>query len=190
MRKIVLFFLISSGLIIFSCKSDTVRNDDEQASFSSDNSQSNPTGEVARTNNMINPDQPGSNEQVQNIPQTKIKFKVDSYDFGKVMEGEQVDYDYEFVNSGDEPLILSKVTASCGCTTPSWPRENIEPGKSGKIHAKFDTKGRGRVGGSRQDKTITVVGNFEGSPLKLKLFGLVDKEEITEQKIATPIKVK
>ena len=71
---------------------------------------------------------------------------------------------------------MKNVKASCGCTTPSWPREPIAPGESGKIHAAFDTNGRGAVGGAVQSKTITVTGNFEGGTVQLTLKGLVDKK--------------
>lgn len=120
---------------------------------------------------------PTTSDANSNKPQTKIKFKEDSFDYGKVMEGDQVNHDYSFTNTGDKPLVLSSVTASCGCTVPTWPRDPVAPGKTAVIHAKFDTSHKGKAGGMPQAKTITVVGNFEGSPAKLILRGLVDKKE-------------
>ncbi|MGE5355658.1 MAG: DUF1573 domain-containing protein [Deltaproteobacteria bacterium] len=113
----------------------------------------------------------------QSGPVTKIKFKEEVYDFGKVMEGKIVEHDYIFTNDGDEPLVLKNVSASCGCTIPLWPRGVIAPGATEKIHASFDTSSRGSVGGQPQTKTITVTGNFEGGTVQLTLKGLVDKKE-------------
>ncbi len=109
-------------------------------------------------------------------PTTTVKFEEMTYDFGKVMEGEIVEHDYKFKNTGTEPLVLKKVKASCGCTVPTWPRNAIAPGESALIHAKFDTKRRGRPGGAPQNKSITVTGNIEGGKVVLKLKGLVDKK--------------
>lgn len=115
-------------------------------------------------------------------PTTTIEFKQMTYDFGKVMEGEIVEHDYKFTNTGSEPLVLKKVKASCGCTVPTWPRNAIAPGESSIIHAKFDTKRRGRKGGAPQNKSITVTGNITGGKVVLKLKGLVDKKEGLEVK--------
>ncbi len=108
-------------------------------------------------------------------PTTTVKFKENEYNFGKVMEGKIVEYDFEFTNTGKEPLTLKSVKASCGCTTPSWPRTPIAPGEKGKIHARFDTKRRGRVGGKPENKRITVTGNMEGGKQILTLKGTIDR---------------
>src|SRR5437879_3781402 len=50
----------------------------------------------------------------------KMDFKEENYNFGEVPEGPQVTHEFKFANTGKEPLILSNVHASCGCTTPSW----------------------------------------------------------------------
>src|SRR5580698_1591569 len=59
----------------------------------------------------------------------KLLFPEDTYNFGEVSEGPQVTHEFKFTNTGKEPLVLSNVKASCGCTTPSWPKEPILPGK-------------------------------------------------------------
>lgn len=72
----------------------------------------------------------------------KIEFKEDSYDFKELPEGPQATHEFKFTNTGKEPLILSNVRASCGCTTPSWPKEPILPGKDGTIVVTYNTQGR------------------------------------------------
>lgn len=56
-----------------------------------------------------------------------IKFETTSHSFGNIIEGQIARYDFKFINTGTEPLILSNVSASCGCTTPKWPREALAP---------------------------------------------------------------
>lgn len=153
-------------MLFSACKSDNDNASEENTASVSEsgdgNSQNQTSGEITN--------------QEPAGPLTKIKFKEEIYDFGKVKDGILVEHDYEFVNDGENPLLLKNVKASCGCTTPSWPREAIAPGKTGKIHAAFDSKGRGSEGGSVQNKSITVTGNFEGGSLVLTLKGLVDKK--------------
>ena len=73
----------------------------------------------------------------------KFKFMGDeTHDFGEIPEGPQAEYFFEFKNVGNEPLIIQNASASCGCTTPDWPKEPILPGKSGKITVHYNTQGR------------------------------------------------
>ena len=61
-------------------------------------------------------------------------------------------------NTGEAPLIISKVSSSCGCTIPKKPEDPILPGKTGEIQVKYDTN---RVGPIR--KAITVISNADHS---------------------------
>ena len=98
-----------------------------------------------------------------------MKFKTEEHSFGNVPEGPSVSYDFEFKNTGKEPIILSNVQASCGCTTPTWPKEPIAPGKTAKITATYSTQGRpGQI-----NKTITVTSNVGTKVLKIS--GMVEK---------------
>ena len=60
-----------------------------------------------------------------------IKFEEEIYDFGVIKEGESVKYEFKFKNTGKTPLIISNAMATCGCTTPEYPKKPIKPGKSG-----------------------------------------------------------
>ncbi|KAB7730973.1 DUF1573 domain-containing protein [Rudanella paleaurantiibacter] len=79
------------------------------------------------------------------------------YDFGTITEGDTVEHNFAFTNTGEFPLIINNITASCGCTTPEWPREPIAPGQKSSIRVRFDSKGK--VGA--QNKTVTVFANTE-----------------------------
>lgn len=75
--------------------------------------------------------------QTQDIP--AIEFKSVNHDFGKLDYKGDASYYFEFKNTGKAPLILTSVTASCGCTTPEWPKEPILPGKTGKIKVTYNS---------------------------------------------------
>lgn len=78
----------------------------------------------------------------KNMPQFQFKDKNDTYDFGTLKEGPVAEHIFEFKNIGKEPLIIQSASASCGCTTPEWPKEPILPGKTGKLIVRYNTQGR------------------------------------------------
>ncbi len=95
-----------------------------------------------------------------------------SMDLGTVKEGAPVEVSYRFTNTGDKPLVIANVTASCGCTVPEKPEEPIAPGKQGTIKAKFDSKGRKGT----NNKVITVDANTKPS----RTYELKFKVEVKE----------
>ena len=101
----------------------------------------------------------------------KIDFKTNVIDYGEIAKGSDGLKVFEFTNTGDVPLVISKVNSSCGCTVPSWTKEPIAPGKTGQIQVKYDTK---KVGPIR--KTITVNSNAETPNVALKIKGTVVDE--------------
>ena len=89
-----------------------------------------------------------------------------THDFGTIGESEgYAEYTFSFTNTGNAPLSISRVTASCGCTRPTWPESSIEPGKDGDIIIAFNPKGR--IGDF--NKTATVYTNEEGGYKRYKL---------------------
>ncbi len=71
-----------------------------------------------------------------------FNFEKETHDFGTLEEGVVASYEFEFTNTGDQPIEISEVKASCGCTTPYWSKELIMPGKKGKIKASYNTQKR------------------------------------------------
>ncbi|GAA4290283.1 DUF1573 domain-containing protein [Aestuariibaculum suncheonense] len=98
----------------------------------------------------------------------KIEFKSETIDYGTIEKGSNGVREFEFTNTGDAPLIISKVSSSCGCTIPKKPDGPILPGKTGVIEVKYDTN---RVNPIR--KTITVISNAETPTIALKIKGEV-----------------
>ena len=73
----------------------------------------------------------------------KFKFDEEVHDFGTIKESTTpTEYVFNFKNVGKSPLLIQNASASCGCTTPEWPKEPILPGKKGKITVKYNTQGR------------------------------------------------
>lgn len=84
-----------------------------------------------------------------------FEFVEENHDFGVISEGTLAEYDFEFTNTGDAPLIITNAKGSCGCTVPNPPKEPIAPGAVGKIHVSFNSKGRT----GNQQKTVTLSAN-------------------------------
>ncbi len=98
----------------------------------------------------------------------KIEFKSDTVDYGEIEKGSDGVRVFEFTNTGDAPLVISKVSSSCGCTIPKKPEAPIQPGQTGEIQVKYDTN---RVGPIR--KAITVISNADTPTIILKIKGTV-----------------
>jgi hypothetical protein len=102
--------------------------------------------------------------------QPVITFEKTEHDFGKINEADgRVSTIFTFKNEGNMPLVLSNVRASCGCTTPKWTREPVEPGQSGEITVTYNPNGRP----GRFQKTITVTSNATEATKKLFIKGEV-----------------
>jgi hypothetical protein len=71
----------------------------------------------------------------------EFKFDKESHNFGKVVLGTPVSVDFKFTNVGDEPLIISKVETSCGCTVPEYTQTPVKKGGSGIIKVTFNPAG-------------------------------------------------
>jgi hypothetical protein len=95
---------------------------------------------------------------------------IDSvYHFGKVTDGEKVEYNFRFKNTGNKPLVVTNATASCGCTVPQKPEKPVPPGELGFIKVVFDSKGR--LGTAH--KTIHVTSNVRPDFPEMLLTGEV-----------------
>jgi hypothetical protein len=101
-------------------------------------------------------------------------FPEDKHDFGTVEELGPISYEFQFTNTGNAPIIISDVRASCGCTTPSWPKEAIAPGGKGVIKAEYNTAGRIGI----FNKTITITSNATEGTKMLQIKGIVDAKVV------------
>lgn len=121
----------------------------------------------------------------QAIAQPQIEFQESNHNFGEVVEGDQAVHEFTFTNSGDQPLVISRVSASCGCTTPFWTKEPVMPGKTGVIKASYNSQGR--PGNFR--KSITIVSNASTPSSVVFIQGNVIKRPPTAEEIAASSKI-
>lgn len=99
-----------------------------------------------------------------------ISFEVKTHDFGKINEEDgKVTHVFDFVNKGISPLVVNRVQASCGCTTPVWTKEPIEPGRKGSVTVTYNPSGRPGT----FNKSITVYSNASDEQLVLTIHGEV-----------------
>lgn len=98
-----------------------------------------------------------------------IVFEKDIFDFEKINQGESVEHQFKFKNTGKSPLIISNATATCGCTVPEVPKEPIQPGKEGVIKVVFNSTGKDGM----QDKVVTVTSNANPTVSTVHLVGEV-----------------
>jgi len=85
-----------------------------------------------------------------------IAWEKKSHDFGNIIQGDKVEHTFHFTNTGNQPLIITNVQVSCGCTAPKgWPRDPIPPGASGQITVAFNSAGKMGI----QNKPVTLVTN-------------------------------
>ena len=97
------------------------------------------------------------------------------YDFGTLTEGDTVEHVFAFTNTGEFPLIVNNVTASCGCTTPEWPHEPVAPGAKSSVRVRFNSRGKS----GEQNKTITIFANTEPATTDLQFKAMVNPKSDT-----------
>jgi hypothetical protein len=103
----------------------------------------------------------------------QLVFKEEIHDFGSVAEDKgPVSHEFLFTNNSARPVKILTVQASCGCTTPGWSKEPVEPGKTGFIQASFNPKGRPGF----FNKSLTVTTDLEANPVILQIKGQVSND--------------
>lgn len=114
-----------------------------------------------------------------------ILFSRTVHDFGTIMESDgPVTCTFEFKNTGNQPLVLNNVAASCGCTSPGWTREPIAPGEKGEVKATYNPVGRV----APFDKTITVQSNGTPGRIVLHIKGVVTRKPV-DLKVSYPLSI-
>jgi hypothetical protein len=121
------------------------------------------------TPNPVNPNAP------------KFKFETEVIDYGTIEHNADGNRVFKFTNAGKEPLIISNAVGSCGCTTPSWPKEPIKPGATAEIKVHYATD---RIG--QFEKTVTITSNADTPSKVIKIKGVVKPDPTPAPTDATP----
>lgn len=120
-------------------------------------------------------------------PKPQILFEHMRHDFDTLMQGDKYNFNFNFKNTGNADLEITKAKGSCGCTQPSFPFIGIPPGETGFIGVEYNSVGKALD----QSATIEVFTNIQESPFVLHLTGHVkepEKEESEEQEIKEMVK--
>lgn len=100
-----------------------------------------------------------------------ISAEETTFDFGIIQEADgNVSHTFQIKNTGDSPLVLTRVIASCGCTTPKWTKEPIEPGKTTDLIVTYNPKNRP----GPFVKTISIYSNGKTGSFILTIRGEVE----------------
>jgi hypothetical protein len=128
-------------------------------------------------NPMINPkiwelykEQISGEKKATNELLTSIKPDKMAFDFGNIRKGSKNKVAFTIENTGENPLIISRVTASCGCANVEWDKQPIEPGQTAKVRVEMTPEEIGHF-----EKTIEVYCNAKESPVKLTITGVATK---------------
>lgn len=85
----------------------------------------------------------------------EVTFEKMAHDFGPILSGEKVAYNFRFTNTGNAPLIIISTRSGCGCTVGDYPKEPIPPGGEARVKVMFNSAGRRGF----QSESVRVVTN-------------------------------
>lgn len=93
------------------------------------------------------------------------------FDFGTIKEVDgPVSHTFTIKNTGNAPLVLTRVVASCGCTKPEFETAPIAPGKTTTIKVTYNPAGRP----GQFVKTISIYSNGKDGSYILRIKGVVE----------------
>jgi hypothetical protein len=99
---------------------------------------------------------------------TVLTWDKTSIDLGVIRQNNPVEVSYSFTNTGSDPIVITDVQTSCGCTAAKHSEEPVKPGESSKITVTYNAKNQGVF-----QKTITVKTSTDANPTLLTLSGEV-----------------
>lgn len=149
MKKAILMFAVIGGMLFTGCK-------DNKAS------------DKVKAENV----ETAAERDAQETVYPEITFNETEFDFGKITKGTPVEHTFTFTNTGKAPLVITNASSSCGCTVPTYPKnETIQPGETGELLVKYNGSGNGQV-----TKTVTVSANTEAGKEQIKIKAFVEAE--------------
>ena len=101
-----------------------------------------------------------------------LSVKETAFDFGTIPQGKPVYHFFEVTNTGKDPMVITNVQTSCGCTTPEWSKEPIAPGGTSKVRVGYNAAGEGHF-----EKYITIMYNQNLSK-QIRIMGTVWKAPV------------
>src|ERR1700761_3055244 len=108
------------------------------------------------------------NASAQDNEKAEFKFSEEKHDFGKVPQGTPVTTVFEYTNVGQEPLILTEVKPTCGCTIADYTKTPVKTGEKGQIKITYNA-----AAAYPFNKTIVVTSNAKTPQKYLVIVGEV-----------------
>ncbi|HIY74929.1 MAG TPA: DUF1573 domain-containing protein [Candidatus Sphingobacterium stercorigallinarum] len=99
----------------------------------------------------------------------EFKFDKETHDFGKIAFNKPVSHEYQFTNSGDQPIIISDVQPTCGCSVAEFTKTPVKPGESGTVNVTFNAATKGPF-----TKSFIVKSNTKTPVKTLTIKGVVE----------------
>lgn len=154
MKKLVFIAVLYSSFV--ACTNETTKEEQEKISTDVINVPATAAGESAK---------------LGSAPQ--ITFAEEKHNFGRITQGEKVEYSFTFKNTGGSELVISNAQGSCGCTVPTYPKGPVKPGEQSKIDVVFDSEGKSGL----VEKTVTINTNCNPSTTVLTISATIDVPE-------------
>ncbi|MCF0206171.1 MAG: DUF1573 domain-containing protein [Bacteroidales bacterium] len=108
-------------------------------------------------------------EQVEK--RSSVIFDKMVHDFGTLQKGDDASCVFTLKNVSKQPITLTNVRTSCGCTAAEWTKDPIAKKKKASIKVKYDSN---RVG--KFTKTIKVYIDGSNTPIQLEIKGTIVAE--------------
>jgi len=108
------------------------------------------------------------NAAAQGSAKAEFKFNEEKHDFGKIPQGKPVSTQFSFTNIGEEPLILTSVQPTCGCTVADYTKTPVKKGDKGVINITYNAAAAGGF-----TKAIVVTSNAATPQKNLVISGEV-----------------
>jgi hypothetical protein len=176
-----LSFAVIAGLVLtmgVGCSEKTDEKDERIAALEQKISQ-------MEQNQVVAPSNAQSVQAADPSTVGAFDFESTEYDFGTISEGEVIEKVFSFKNSGQAPLVISNVQASCGCTSPEWTKTPVKPGEEGLIKVVFNSTNKSGV----QSPTVSVTANTSPNVTRLRLKGTVSQKTASANRpVEGPVK--
>jgi hypothetical protein len=104
----------------------------------------------------------------QDNQKAEFKFNEEKHDFGKIAQGKPVTTEFVYTNIGEEPLILTNVQPTCGCTIADYTKTPVKKGDKGTIKITYNAAAVAPF-----NKTIVVTSNAKTPTKYLNIVGEV-----------------
>lgn len=118
----------------------------------------------------------GAKTATKEVVKSKLVCENPDANLGTVPQNIPATAVYKLKNTGEKPIIITKVRTSCGCTSKSYSKEPIKPGASTTIEASYNARSLGNF-----LKTVTVTTDEGVAPMVFKIRGTVEAKK-TEKK--------